>query len=273
MQSPPAGSRVDAQSVVFLRVARAAAPGAASPAEPAPQPTPNPSPRPQPTPAPPAQPTPAPAPTPAPTPVPTVTVPRVIGSNIDAARATLQGLGLTVATEQVDANEPAGTVVGQAPSAGAEVKEGSTVTLRVSTGPKQVTVPRVVGSTVADARAQLENLGLVVVTQDVESNEPAGTVVGQSPSAGTEVKQGATVTLQVSTGPPQPQQVTVPNVVGLDVGAARTALKSLGLDVTIVKRAVEDASEDGVVLAQDPDAGAEVVAGGGVTLTVGAFDS
>jgi serine/threonine-protein kinase len=194
----------------------------------------------------------------------------VIGSNIDAARATLESLGLSVATEQVDSNEPAGTVVGQAPSAGAEVKPGSTVTLRVSTGPKQVTVPRVVDSMVGDARAQLENLGLVVVTQDVESNEPAGTVVGQLPSAGTEVEPGATVTLRVSTGPPQ-QLVTVPGVVGLGLSAAKTLLQGLGLNVEVVREDVQDPTKDGVVLAQDPPSAASILLGGVVTLTVGRF--
>src|SRR5436305_1454244 len=68
-----------------------------------------------------------------------VAVPTVIGQPIDQASSTLQGLGFRVATTFVDANQPANTVINQAPPAGQSAGKGSVVSLTVSKGPKTST--------------------------------------------------------------------------------------------------------------------------------------
>ena len=76
-----------------------------------------------------------------------VVVPGVTGEQFSVAQAQLQNAGFKVNEISVTNQKPAGTVIAQDPLAGAKVKEGSTVTLTVSTGPGNATVPSVVGET------------------------------------------------------------------------------------------------------------------------------
>ena len=177
-----------------------------------------------------------------------VTVPSVVDQTIE--RATTQLVGLQLRVERVDtANDaPAGTVLEQDPEAGTEVDIGSTVTLTVSTGPGEVSVPDLSGLTEAEARARLVDSGLTLgdVSQVDDSTEAPGTVVGQSPSAGTTVPPDTAISLQVSSG-----RVTVPNVVGLSLSQAQSTLADRGLESTSTFRESSEFPQ-GTVLEQDP---------------------
>src|SRR5690606_20874449 len=98
------------------------------------------------------------------------------------------------------------------------------------------------------------------------SEEREGTVIDQDPAAGSELKRGDTVTIVVSTGP---ERVTVPNVVGSLLDEARASLRAAGLKVTVRRREVSDATDDGRVVDQSPSAGVEVERGTDVVLFVG----
>jgi len=76
------------------------------------------------------------------------------------------------------------------------------VRMFVSTGPAQITLPNVVGSTTAQAQATLTQLGLQVQVVTVAS-QPAnnGKVLAQSPTAGSRAKRGDTVTITVGQTP------------------------------------------------------------------------
>lgn len=97
---------------------------------------------------------------------------------------------------------PAGSVIRQTPSAGAELTSNDTITLYVSTGSNYVTLEGFRGKTEADATAQLKALGLKVSTDKEYSDEvPAGQVIRTSPGAGSAVKKDGEVTLVISNGP------------------------------------------------------------------------
>jgi eukaryotic-like serine/threonine-protein kinase len=129
-----------------------------------------------------------------------VAIPAVIGSTPEAATAALKELGFTVVRGQD--GRSADVAVGQVmavspdPSAG-PVGYGSTVTIQVSVGVPQVTVPDVTGKSRADATAQLQQLGLKL---DFQTFVAGDRVWRQNPSAGTVVDQGSTVTLLLSLG-------------------------------------------------------------------------
>jgi beta-lactam-binding protein with PASTA domain len=129
-----------------------------------------------------------------------VELPDTVGTGADAARARLGDLGLRVRVVRVVAPDPAGTVVGQSPGAGVEVREGTTVTLRVSTGPAEVAVPDVIGLDEASARIELENAGFSVRVTDQSADDPAqdGLVVAQSPRGGSTTSEGALITITVA---------------------------------------------------------------------------
>ncbi|MDT0164332.1 Stk1 family PASTA domain-containing Ser/Thr kinase [Actinotalea sp. AC32] len=126
-----------------------------------------------------------------------VTVISVVGVPLADARAQLEADGLVVA-EQQDFSEqyPQGTVMAQAPAPGTEGFRGDTVTVTVSQGPPLVEVPDVVGKQFGEARQQLEQLGLVVVREDVLGGF-FGTVRTQDVTPGSAIPKGSTVTLAV----------------------------------------------------------------------------
>ncbi len=184
-------------------------------------------------------------------------------------RLTEAGFRVRERREPSDDVEP-GRVVETSPAAGAQVEVGSTVTLVVSTGPEQVTVPAVEGDGVDSARAELERVGLEVSIAREETNAAApDTVIGQDPAAGTEVEKGSTVTLTVAQ---EVETVSVPGVTGLDQSQAAERLSGAGLKVNVQEKAVDRPSQDGKVLSQSPGSGREVERESQVTIVVGRFE-
>jgi beta-lactam-binding protein with PASTA domain len=106
--------------------------------------------------------------------------------------------------------------------------DGFVVVDAQGTAPLPVAVPSVVGQSQASATTILSNAGLVVgqVAQQADA-AVSGTVLAQSPTAGTSVAQGSGVNLTVSSGPSQ--QVAVPNVTGQVEATARTNITNAGL--------------------------------------------
>jgi serine/threonine-protein kinase len=132
-----------------------------------------------------------------------VTVPNVVGQKQQDAEDVLDtaGFGHDVRT-QADDTVPDGVVIDQSPKGNDKATKGSTVTLIVSSGPTQVTVPTLVNFTEADATAQLRQRGLNVDTATAsDSTVAAGRVIRTDPAAGTSVDKGSTVTLILSSGP------------------------------------------------------------------------
>lgn len=132
----------------------------------------------------------------------TVTVPDVSGQTQDAARATLEALGLTVGNVSTadDASQDKDRVISTTPAAGSTAKKGDPIALVVASG--DVKVPdNLVGKSQADVVAAIQAVGLQtnVVTQYNDAS--AGTVYGVSPNEGQKVSKGQTVTVYVSEGP------------------------------------------------------------------------
>lgn len=131
----------------------------------------------------------------------------------------------------------------------------------------QVTVPDVIGQTTDAATAVLEDAGFtVVVGGETDSDLPAGTVARTSPSDGSTVAAGATVTLTMSNG----NVTALPDVVGDAVEDAEDTLD--GYDVVIIDRAVTDPDQDGEVLSMNPAAGTGAAEDSTVQLFVGRFE-
>ena len=134
-----------------------------------------------------------------------VAVPNVAGQTQSAAENAITAAGLTVGnvTQQNDNAVPAGNVISQSPAAGTQVTPGSAVDLVVSLGPANVAVPNVTGQTQGAAQSAITAAGLTVgnVTQQNDNAVPAGSVISQDPTAGTQVAPGSAVDLVVSLGP------------------------------------------------------------------------
>jgi beta-lactam-binding protein with PASTA domain len=200
--------------------------------------------------------------------LPKVQVPSVVGKTRDDAVSTLVNAGLKAdPVALVHSSKPEGTVTAQDPAGGETVVQGSRVRINVSSGPADVSVPSVIGLSFGQASAALQNEGFAVAApQYVESDEPKGTVVDQSPSGS--APPGSTITLSVSKGP---QMSTVPDVTSQDEASARSALQSAGFKVQVQSQDVSDPGLAGIVLSQNPTGDTRAEQGSTVTIVVGRF--
>jgi eukaryotic-like serine/threonine-protein kinase len=199
-----------------------------------------------------------------------IAVPPVVNLDEDDARTALENAGFTgnVNRDAVDSLEPEGTVVAVDPEQGSQVAPGTTITLSVSDGDAEVR--DVVGQQQDAATQALRGDGFTNVrVEQVEDEQPAGTVVAMSPGGGSQASADTEITLRVSSGPEEPETVTVPNVVDQQQAAATSTLQGLGLVVSVVQQDAPDAADVGLVIAQNPSANAEVQPGSTVTITVG----
>jgi serine/threonine-protein kinase len=199
-----------------------------------------------------------------------VGVPDVIGQTQEAATALITGRGLEVGTvTPEESEEPAGTVIRQDPAPETRVDEGTAVNLTVAAAPETVPVPDgLVGSTQEEATAALQAAGLTVgtVTPDEGSDEDPGTVTATDPASGTEVAVGSAVNLVVAS---EPDQATVPSVIGRTLVDARAAIEGAGLVLGNVERRESDQPVD-IVLETNPAGGTQVAPDSSVDVVISA---
>ena len=138
-----------------------------------------------------------------------------------------------------------------------------TTTGSTPTTPAARTVPRLTGLTLEEARALLEDTRVRV--RRVSSDERVGTVLEQTPAAGTRVSPALVVVLTVAKAA-APEQVEVPEVEGLSAGEATAILRQAGLELTL--RRVRSAEPEGTVVRQSPEPNQEVAPGTTVTLEI-----
>jgi serine/threonine-protein kinase len=199
---------------------------------------------------------------------PKVAVPTLVGQQESDAVNQLKALHLKPDVHGVNSNTPANEVTAQDPKAGTKLVVGSSVRINVSKGPAPVAVPSVVGSPIDQATATLQAAGFNSAPTFVDSNQPANTVVSQSPGAGSSAAKGSTVSLTVSKGPKTTQ---VPDVTNLDVATATNNIQAANLKVRIVNVTVTDQSQDGIVQSQNPQGGTQAPVNSTVTINVGRF--
>ena len=160
----------------------------------------------------------------------TVSVPNVVGRNVQVAEGLLQSRDLIGRPVYQTSSAPKNQVIRQQPSAKARVHPGATVTLYVSSGPGNVTVPSVVGLTRDKALQVLErdHLNVLSVQPRHSATVAVGDAVGTDPPAGKSVQRGTLVTLFVSSGP---AKIAVPDVIGSSQQAATQRLTAAGFQV------------------------------------------
>jgi eukaryotic-like serine/threonine-protein kinase len=196
-------------------------------------------------------------------------VPPVAGEPLAQARKEIEDLGFRVKVKRQPSNSVTdGTAIGTIPPEGTKLQRKETVTLLVSSGRQQVQVPSVIGVQKDVANTELRDAGLVPRFQRRTSSAPEGQVLAQSPTGGTSVEKGSSVTVVVSGGV---GTVVVPNVVGESSEAATGDLQAAGLGVRTVNQTTTDETADDQVLKQSPGAGRQLPRGETVTIFVGRF--
>ncbi|MGC4020014.1 MAG: Stk1 family PASTA domain-containing Ser/Thr kinase [Muricomes sp.] len=199
----------------------------------------------------------------------TVQVPDVTGQDESEAQKMLEDRGLVVANSEAKYSDDVeeGKVISTNPSAGAEVKEGSKVTMEVSLGAEKATVPDLTGMASADADAALAGAGLVTgnVTEEYSDTYEAGLVISQKTKVNKKVDKGTSVDYVVSKGP-KVEMVNVPALTNKTEEAALQALTNAGLTgyVTYENSSVTQ----GYVITQSAPAGSQLEKGTAVDFVV-----
>ena len=130
-----------------------------------------------------------------------VSVPNLTGLNASDAQRLIEGyaLRLEIGGER-EANEVLpGTILEQTPNPGSQVPISTTVNVILAAG-KAFTLPNLEGYQAEDIVSNLEIQGLIVVQEELWSEEPQGTILNQEPPENSEIKAGKTITLTISGG-------------------------------------------------------------------------
>lgn len=143
-----------------------------------------------------------------------VTIPETKNMVAEDAEQTLKNMGLNVLQKPMqDSTVSSGAVIYSSPSSGETVEGGSTVILYISRAVVESTntVPSLTGKSIDTARADVRDLNFSIRVVEQASDQPEGTVLSQSPTAGTPARISTVITLVVSTGtPPEPVATPAP---------------------------------------------------------------
>ncbi len=133
-----------------------------------------------------------------------VEIPDVQGMTVEQAQNALEDDGLEVekkTKEEASDDVDEGKVIGTDPEIGESVKEGTKVTLIVSTGSEKIEIEDYTGKDVDDVKRELEDAGIRVVTEerDVASGDGVkeNTIIDQDVEPGTKLGDGDTITLTI----------------------------------------------------------------------------
>jgi serine/threonine-protein kinase len=196
-------------------------------------------------------------------PAPTSQIPNVIGLTQSAAEELLAGYNVNI-QRAPDSRIPKDRVASQLPLAATRAPQGSSVTLTISDGPGDTTIPTtIVGMSLEEARNELSAAGLLINRiVPVDSNSRTGTVLKITPDAGSIIEAGSGVELEIASG-----SLKVPALLDLTGIEAQTILTQAGFLVKELS-AYDETKPLGVVLAQAPAAGTTLIIGSDVAITV-----
>jgi serine/threonine-protein kinase len=194
-------------------------------------------------------------------------VPSTAGLTRAAAEETLEEAGFGARVENVHSEKvEEGLVISSEPGGGKTATRGTDVVLRVSSGPRLAKVPVLVGSQRSLAVQQIRGRGFAPSVEEVDDEAPAGQVIRQAPSAGSQLPAGSTVSITVSKGE---EMATAPNVIGKLRAEAVEAVREAGLRPVVQEQETEVPSQVGRVTDQFPPPASELKPGSTVTLVVG----
>ena len=198
-----------------------------------------------------------------------VTVPD-LRNKTEADAATLaNSLKLGVVNGGTEASDviEAGKICRQDLTPGTKVDKNATITYYVSSGKETVTIPTgIVGTQKDAASAALTQLGLQVsTTEDFSDTVAEGYVISVDPAEGSQVAPESTVTLVVSKGSKDAEEIAIRDVIGLDEETAKSILSDFNI---IVKTGTSSKVAEGEVMEVDPAIGTKVKKGSDVTIYV-----
>ena len=180
-----------------------------------------------------------------------VTMPSVVGSDIESARNALSVLGLNaIINFQESDTIPSGTVISCDVEAGTTLISGSNVGILVSSGTDSVEMPDVIGKPINEAKLTLELSGFTVNAEEASSDEvPQGYVISTNPEPGVMAAKGVSVTITISVGATD-VKVKIPGLIGQDEAEATMLCIENNLSIGHITYVPSDTIAEGLVCSQ-----------------------
>ena len=198
----------------------------------------------------------------------TIAIPDVSGQTVAEAKETLKKANFEIGEEKSEASEKVeeGRIIRTDPDAGTGRKEGSKINLVVSSGKQSFQLSNYIGRKSTDVIAELKQKkvpeNLIKIEEEESSESEAGTVLRQSPAAGTtyDLSKASTITLTVAK---KVTSVAMPSYIGSSLEFTKNNLvqivgiKEANIEVVEVSTA-PDGTAEGTVVEQSPKAGEKV---------------
>ena len=198
----------------------------------------------------------------------TIAIPDVAGQTVAEAKETLKKANFEIGEEKSEASEKVeeGRIIRTDPDAGTGRKEGTKINLVVSSGKQSFQISNYVGRKSTDVIAELKQKkvpeNLIKIEEEESSESEAGTVLRQSPAAGTtyDLSKASTITLTVAK---KVTSVAMPSYIGSSLEFTKNNLvqivgiKEANIEVVEVSTA-PDGTAEGTVVEQSPKAGEKV---------------
>ena len=198
----------------------------------------------------------------------TIAIPDVAGQTVAEAKETLKKANFEIGEEKSEASEKVeeGRIIRTDPEAGKTRKEGSKINLVVSSGKQSFQLSNYIGRKSTDVIAELKQKkvpeNLIKIEEEESSESEAGTVLRQSPAAGTtyDLSKASTITLIVAK---KVTSVAMPSYTGSSLEFTKNNLvqivgiKEANIEVVEVSTAPAGTAE-GTVVEQSPKAGEKV---------------
>ena len=198
----------------------------------------------------------------------TIAIPDVAGQTVAEAKETLKKANFEIGEEKSEASEKVeeGRIIRTDPDAGTGRKEGTKINLVVSSGKQSFQLSNYIGRKSTDVIAELKQKkvpeNLIKIEEEESSESEAGTVLRQSPAAGTtyDLSKASTITLTVAK---KVTSVAMPSYTGSSLEFTKNNLvqivgiKEANIEVVEVSTA-PDGTAEGTVVEQSPKAGEKV---------------
>lgn len=200
-----------------------------------------------------------------------VIVPELVGKDVLYGLQILSDLGLNTRVKGTAFNDrvPKNHVIDQDPDAGAAIKRGRDVKIRVSRGPETIFMPNLAGLSLQQCRILLRENGLCQgrLAGMVSPRFDSGQVMAQYPLPGATVSRSTCTDLLISRGPPS-SAFPMLDLSGLTLASAIRRLEKVQLNVGRIRVVHRLGAPLGTILDQVPPVGYRVTPGNGVDLTV-----
>jgi beta-lactam-binding protein with PASTA domain len=198
-----------------------------------------------------------------------VRVPALVGKPLEQARVEAANLGLVPRVDEgrrPDPKVPAGHVLGQDPSPGSMARRQRTLRLWVSSGPRVVVAPNLIGESERAAQIRLTQEGVtsMTVSEIRDRDYPPDVVIAQDPPPQSST---SAVRLLVNRGEDRASYV-MPDLIGVSGARAADLMRAKGFRVSIVSQQSSPGIPPGVVIRQLPAGGYQVHPGDSISLEV-----